>query len=78
MNIEKHKLHEKETFVNMRDLVERMCEKHGTKPAYSFKLDPRDKEKQTVDFNTLRDDIRALTSKLIADGIKGKHCAVVG
>lgn len=78
MDIKKHLIHEKETFENIRDLVERACAKHGDAIAYSYKENPRDKENKKKSFIELRDDVRALASKLVALGVAGKHCALIG
>jgi len=74
----KHILHEKQNFKDMRDLVERAAEMYPTNVAYSFRRKPHDKEIVKVTFPALRDDIRAIASELISRGVKGKHCAVIG
>ncbi len=76
--MKKYQLHEKQEFKNMRDLVERAADMYGDKTAYSFKENPHDKEIQKRSFVSLRDDVRALSSELLARGYAGKHCAVIG
>ena len=71
------KIHAKQTFDNIRHLVEWSAEAYPEKIAYSFK-NPTDKEVKRMTFTQLRDDVRALASELIARGVKGKHCAVIG
>ena len=71
-------LHEKQNFKDMRDLVERAAEMYAERTAYSFRLNPHDKETVKVSFPALRDDIRALSSELLSRGVAGKHCAVIG
>ena len=76
--MQKHMLHEKNEFKDMRHLVEWAADTYGEKYAYSYKPMPSKPEVKRISFNTFRDDIRALTSKLIEMGCSGKHCAVIG
>ena len=76
--MKKHVLHERVDYTNIRDLVERACEEHKDRTAYSYRLNPRDKEIRSVTFEALRDDIRGLASELISMGLRGKHCVVIG
>ena len=76
--MKKEQLHEKIDFENMRHLVEWAAETYGEKYAYSYRLKASDKDAQKVSFLTLRDDVRALTSKLIKMGVKGKQCVLIG
>jgi len=62
----------------MRDMVEGIAKRYGDNPAYSFRLDPRDKEAQKKSYNDLRDDVRALGSEFISRGLAGKHIVLVG
>ena len=76
--MKKYALHEKQEFANIRDLVERAAEMYTDDVAYSFRLNPHDKEAVKVTFTELRDEIRALSSELLSRGLAGKHCAVIG
>ena len=76
--MKKHQLHEKKEYTNVRELVERAAEMYPDRVAYSFRKNPHDKEVCKVDFVTLRDDVRALGRELVALGVTGKHCAVIG
>lgn len=71
-------LHQKQEFKNMRDLVERAGEMYGERVAYSFRLNPHDKDIVKVTFSELRDEIRALASEWLSRGLAGKHCALIG
>lgn len=62
----------------MRDLVERAGDMYSDRVAYSFRAKPHDKEIIKKTFSELRDEIRGLTTELLARGLKGKHCAVIG
>jgi len=76
--MKRHLLHEKLSFKDMRDLVERAGEMYGDDISYSYRLKPRDKEIVKKTFRELRDDVRALSSELIDRGLAGKHCVVIG
>ena len=76
--MEKHMLHEKYDFRDMRELIEWAAVKHDGKNAYSFKANPHKPEVTRITFNTLRDDVRAMSTKLIDMGCSGKHCVVIG
>ena len=76
--MKKHMLHEKQTFIDMRDLVERAAEMYPKRFAYSYRNNPHDKETVKKTFVELRDEVRCLASEFIARGLCGKHCAVIG
>lgn len=62
----------------MRRLIEWAAETYGEKYAYSFKEDPLHGEVIHVTFTQLRDDVRALASRLLRMGCAGRHCVVTG
>jgi len=62
----------------MRSLIEWAGEEWGERIAYSYRISPFDTESVKVSFNTLRRDVRSLSSKLISMGCTGRHCAVIG
>ena len=72
------RLHEKQEFLNIRDLVERSVEMYPERVAYSYKEDPRAKQSQKVTFKELRDEVRAISTELLSRGYAGKHCVVIG
>ncbi len=71
-------LHEKQEFANVRELVEWAADTYGNDIAYSFRPNPHAQEIRKISFFQLREDVRALTSELLAIGCAGKHCAVIG
>ncbi|MBQ8689549.1 MAG: AMP-binding protein [Clostridia bacterium] len=71
-------LHEKVTYTDMRDLVERAGELYADRNAYSFKRKASQKEPTTVTFPEMRDAVRGLATEFLARGYKGKHIAVIG
>ena len=73
-----HILHEKHEFKNMRELIEWAALEYAGKNAYSYRPDLRKPDVTRLTFETFRDDVRALTSKLIKMGCAGKHCVVIG
>ena len=71
-------LREKVEYKNIREMVEAIGDLYGDNVAYRFKLNPHDKECATRSYATLRSDVRALATELLARGYKGKHIVVLG
>lgn len=71
-------MHEIRQFTNVRELIEWAAETHKDRVAYSFKPDPQKNEITKITFKELRNDVRALSSKLISMGCSGKHCVLIG
>ena len=71
-------LHEKNEFANVRELIEWAARTYGDKNAYSYRINPHDKEVQTVTFRQFRNEVRALASEMIAMGCAGKNCCIIG
>ena len=71
-------IHKKTEFTNVRQLIEWAAETYGEKYAYSYKEDPLHGEVIHVTFKQLRDDVRALASRLLRMGCAGRHCVVTG
>lgn len=71
-------IHKKTEFTNVRQLIEWAAETYGDKYAYSYKEDPLHGEVIHVTFTQLRDDVRALASRLLRMGCAGRHCVVTG
>ena len=65
-------------FANIRDMVEFMGSQYEGKPAYRYRKKPHDKEAVVINYEALRDDIRAISSEIIARGMAGKKIAVIG
>ena len=76
--MKKHQLHEKREFTSVRQLVEWSAEFYGEQTLFSYRANAHDKESVKVSFVQVRDDVRALASKLAAMGCVGKHCVVIG
>jgi long-chain acyl-CoA synthetase len=70
-------IHEKHSFVDMRELIEWAAKTYGEAPAYSYRNRPSDKDVVRVNFIELRDDIRALAAKLAQMGCTGNHVALI-
>ncbi len=71
------KLHERLEFTNVREVVEWAGEAHEGKNAYSYRPTPR-ADQVTVTFPEMRDQVRALASKMLSMGCAGKHVVLVG
>lgn len=78
MALNSHQLHHRKEFSDIRQLIEWAGETHGEKIAYSYREKAGDKEIQKISFARLREDVRWLSSYLIEQGCRGKHCAVIG
>ena len=74
----KKPIHEKKVYNTVRDVIEDVGTIYNGRYAYSYRIKPRDKEIIKKTFNELRDDVRALTTELLARGVHGKHVALVG
>ncbi len=74
----KEQLHEKQEFLNIRDLVERAGDMYSDRTAYSFRTNPRQKEIEKASFAEIRDDVRALSTEFIRRGWAGGHFVVIG
>ncbi len=75
--LNKEGLHLRREFESMRDLIEEAAKLYDGKIAYSYRLNPRDKEAVKISFTQLRDDVRALATEFIARGYDSKNCALV-
>ena len=62
-------------FATVRDLIEWAGTQYSNKTAYSYK---EGRDRKSVTFRTLRDDVRALTTKRCEMGVAGKSCVLVG
>ena len=71
MNMEKLRIHPTREFDNIREAVESFAEIYGDDTAFSFKRGAHDKEVIKKSFMELRDDVRALGSRLIELGVSG-------
>ncbi len=74
---QKEKLHDKREFPNIRALVEWAGETYDQQTAYSYRTAPG-AEITSVNFRQLRDDVRALGTELVAMGVPGRQCVVIG
>ena len=71
-------LYETTVFRDFRVMVEQSAQNFPDKPAISYKLNPRDKETQSVTYAESRDNIRNLGTEEIALGLRDKKVAIVG
>ena len=71
-------LYETTVFRDFRVMVEQSAENFPDRPAISYKLNPRDKETQSVTYLRAKNDIRDLGTEEIALGLRDKKVAIVG
>ena len=76
--MKKTQMHERVLYANVREMMEEIGERFGDRCAFSYRLDPRDKNVQKKSYSELRSDVRAMATELIARGYEGKHICVVG
>ena len=76
--INKEALHVRREFEDMRDLIEEAAKLYEDRIAYSYRVNPRDREAVKISFVRLRDDVRALATEFIKMGVDGKKCALIG
>ena len=78
IDVTKDMLHAKKEYTDSRNLVEEACEMYKDRIAYSFRKKASDKEKVEIPFTKVRDDVRALTTELLARGYYGKKIIIYG
>jgi len=71
-------LRPKREYGSIREMVEDIGERFNGRHAYRYRVNPHDKEAVVVNYEELRDHIRALASELLARGLGGKKIAVIG
>lgn len=76
--MKKEQLHEKLSWTDVRHLIEWSAENFPERTAYSFRVKPSDKNVVKILFTKLRDDVRALSTKLHNMGVNSKHCVLIG
>ncbi len=74
----KHQLRPKREFESIRHVVEYAARAYGNRTAFSYRLKPSDKEKVCISYQEFRDDVRALSSEMLARKMEGKHIVIVG
>ena len=72
------KIRERVDYRDVREMVEDIGERWADRYAYSFRLNPRDKDVVRKTYPELRDEIRALSMAFIKHGIAGKHITLIG
>ena len=71
-------LRERVIYPTVRELVEGVADKYPDRVGYTFRENPRKDEKTEVKYSQFREEIRAITTELLARGVKGKNCVVIG
>ena len=63
---------------NIRDMLEKVADKHGTATAISYRETPNDKEAIRLSFEKVWEDVSALATSLINLGFRNKKVALIG
>ena len=69
-------IHEFMKFTDLKDMLEKSGELYGDRPAYVFKTEEEGNFKE-ITHREVRDDIKALGTKLVNMGLKDKRVAVI-
>ncbi|MBR2344031.1 MAG: AMP-binding protein [Clostridia bacterium] len=72
------KIRERVDYRDIREMIEDIGDRFRGHGAYAYRLDPRDKEIQKKSYEELRDDVRALSTAFIKNGLAGKHITLIG
>lgn len=72
------KIRERVYYKDIREMVEDIGDRWADRYAYSFRVNPRDKEVVRKTYPELRDEVRALSTAFINKGIAGKHITLIG
>ena len=68
---------QKVLFRDLRTMLEKVAEKYGDDPAFSYKEKPTDEKNVTVSYEQVRRDVRALGTALVEQGCRGEKCAII-
>ena len=71
-------LHEKKEYTTIREMVEDIGKVFEGRVAYRYRNNPHDKEAVKVNYEELRDHVRAISTEIISRGLAGKKFAVIG
>ena len=71
-------LHEKKEYNSIREMVEEIGSIYQGKVAYRYRNNPHDKEPVCVNYELLRDHVRAFATEIVARGLQGKKIALIG
>ena len=66
------------SFINIREMLYYVEQRHGERIAYSYRSNPRDRDVRTVSFRELGKAVRALSTSLLANDLEGKRIALIG
>ena len=72
------RLRERVHYESVHHMVEDIGDRYCGKYAYSFRLNPRDKEIVRKTYDELRAEVRALSTAFHTEGIAGKHIVLIG
>lgn len=71
-------VYESKEYANLRELLEDVASRFPKRNAFSYRIKPGDSTAVRVPFPAFRDDVRALGTELLARGLYGRHCALIG
>ena len=65
-------------FDDFREMIENVADRYPESVAFSFKEDPHSPAVTRFTFNDVRSNVRGYGTALIADGVRGEKCAIIG
>ena len=71
-------LNDSPLYRDMRELVFESARRFSNKPIYAYKKNPRDKATVEITAKDVKNDVIALGTQFISEGLSGKHCALIG
>ncbi len=71
-------LHEKKEYQTIREMVEDIGKVFEGRVAYRYRKNPHDKEAIKVNYEVLRDHVRAISTEIISRGLAGKKFVIIG
>ena len=71
-------IHVKKEYQTVKEMVEDIGTIYNGRVAFRYRNNPHDKEPACVNYETLRDSVRAIASEMLDRGYKGKHIVIIG
>ena len=70
--------YEAPVYINIREIIEDLDQKHGNNIAFSFRSAPHKDRIHTRTYSRVAEDARCLATAFIEHGFTGGHCALIG
>lgn len=74
----KHVIKTKFSLNSVRELIDFAAKEYADDYAFSYRKNPRDQQLVRLTFSEFGNEVHALASKFIENGMVGKHCVLIG